>query len=112
MKKMKLPSKNCIDEIIEKQVAGKEYPYYFSSIHKWEMSPSKIEEIRREVDRLHSIQSVITDLYLKANRTVEEAELAFSDCLEGDFRRIQELGVSPRTLCNLKLHLQLIKNSI
>ena len=45
---MKLPSKDCIDEIIEKQVAGKGYPYYFSSIHKWEMSPSQIEEIRRE----------------------------------------------------------------
>ena len=89
MKKMKLPSKDCIDEIIEKQIAGKAYPYYFSSILKREMSPSKIEEIRREVDRLHSIQSVITDLYLQANRTEEEAELAFSDCLEGD-------------LCNLK----------
>ena len=63
MKKMKLPSKDCIDEIIEKQVAGKGYPYYFSSIHKWEMSPSQIEEIRREVDRLHSIQSVITDSF-------------------------------------------------
>ena len=30
MKKMKLPSKDCIDDIIEKQVAGKAYPYYFS----------------------------------------------------------------------------------
>lgn len=79
MKKMKLPSKDCIDEIIEKQVAGKAYPYYFSSILKWEMSPSKIEEIRREVDRLHSIQSAITDLYLQANRTEKEAKLAFSD---------------------------------
>ena len=98
VKKMKLPSKDCIDEIIEKQVAGKGYHHYFSSIHKWELSPSKREEIRREVDRLHSIQSVITDLYLQANRTEEEAELAFSDCLEGNFRRIQELGVSPRTL--------------
>lgn len=53
VKKMKLPSKDCIDEIIEKQVAGKGYPYYFSSILKWEMSPSKIEEIRREVDSFY-----------------------------------------------------------
>jgi hypothetical protein len=61
---MKLPSKDCIDEIIEKQVAGKGYPYYFSSILKWEMSPSEIEEIKRRVDRLHSIQSVITEFFI------------------------------------------------